>query len=63
MYLLYLKFNTNKVFQLSFEIALKLHILKCIGYIASSQQMFLELSFIYIGTLCIRKCTSLIMFG
>lgn len=61
--LFYLKFNTNKVFQLGFELALKLHISKCIWYIASSQEMFVELGFIYIGTLCIRKCTSLIVFS
>lgn len=48
---LYLKFNTNKAFQLSFEIALKLHILKCAWYTASSQQMFVKLGFTYLRTL------------
>lgn len=61
--LLCLKFNTDKIFQLSFEIALKLQVLKCIWYTANSQQMFVKLGFIYIRSLYIRKCTLLIMFG
>ena len=61
--LLCLKFNTHKVLQLGFEIALKLKVLKCIWYTANSQQMFVKLGFIYTRALCIRKCTSLIMFG
>lgn len=61
--LLYFKFKTNKVFQLSFEIVLKSHIIESVWHIASSQQMFVELGFIYIRTLCIRKCASLIVFG
>ena len=51
--LLYLKSNTNNLFQLTFEIALESHILKYIRYTASSQQTFVELGFIYIRTLCI----------